>query len=405
MERRFPADFLWGTSTSSHQVEGDNRRNDWWAWEALPGRIHDGTRSGRAAEWWAGRAEEDLARAAELGQNAHRMSLEWSRLEPEEGRFDDAAFGRYRAVLRAQRELGMKRLVALSHFTLPRWASERGSWLAEGTVEAFVRYARECVHRLGLDVDRWATFNEPAVLALMGYLRGEWPPGRTSVGAFRRALRNLLRAHVKAYHAMRETSAKARVGIVLNLPAFDPARPSSLADRGAARAQDEAFNELTLRALRQSGAFDWIGVNYYGRFRVRFDRRSPALLFGAHETEGNTRTSHTDWGEPCPDGLARQLLRASRLGAPVYVTENGIYDNDDHVRPSFIESHVAAVHDAIRRGADVRGYFHWTLVDNFEWAEGWATHFGLFALDRETQLRTARSSAEVYARICRANGL
>jgi len=400
----FPVGFLWGAATSSHQVEGDNTRNDWHDWERA-GRIHDGTTSGRAAEWWNGRAEEDLRRAADLGHNAHRLSLEWSRLEPEEGRFDDAAFDRYAQILGAARGLGIRAMVTVNHFTLPRWAAARGGWLHGELPRRFARYAAECTRRLSDRVELWATLNEPAVLAIQAYAGRQWPPGKGSLVAFGRALGNMMRAHGRAHRAMHEAASGVRVGIVVNMPYFEAHRPEASVDQWAAAAQDFAFNESTLRALRRRRRFDWVGLNYYGRYRVKFDPRAAGTAFGRHVQDDNTRTEHTDWGEPHPAGLTSQLLRLAELGVPVYVTENGIYDNVDAVRPRFLVEHVRAVHEALDRGADVRGYFFWSLVDNFEWAEGWSTHFGLLALDRETQERTPRPSAQVYARICRANGV
>ena len=187
-------------------------------------------------------------------------------------------------------------------------------------------------------------------------------------------------------------------------------------------AQDWSFLGATLRSLKTGvlqppiagrrlrvpglgGSLDFVGVNYYGRYAVQFDLRSAGILFGKHVQEPTIRTGGCDWGEISPAGLTRQLLRLSRLGVPLYVTENGIRDSDDALRPSFLREHVAALHQAIRLGAEVRGYFHWSLVDNFEWAEGWVPRFGLRALDPATQRRTPRGSAAVYARICRANAL
>jgi beta-glucosidase len=165
---------------------------------------------------------------------------------------------------------------------------------------------------------------------------------------------------------------------------------------------------LSLRPVRVAGlqsSFDWLGLNYYGRFRVRFDARAKRELFGRRNAEHTVKTEWTDWGEVHPAGLTLQLMRLGKLGVPLYVTENGIYDNDDALRPRFIADHVLAVHTALRRGVDVRGYFVWSLVDNFEWAEGWSAHFGLLALDRATQARTPRKSAEAYAAICRDNAV
>ncbi|MEM8997732.1 MAG: family 1 glycosylhydrolase, partial [Acidobacteriota bacterium] len=385
------------------------------------GRIQRGERSGDAAGWWDGAAEEDLRRAAELGHSAHRLSIEWSRLEPEPGRFDDRAFERYREILGAARDLGLATNVSLYHFTLPRWAAEGGSWLNRDLPKRFARLSHEAAKRLGDLVDLWATINEPNVLAYMAYGEGRWPPGRQSALASFRALRTLLRGHVAARRAVRRIRPDAPVGLVLNMPLFEPAHVGRPLDRSAAAFQDWGFTGSILAGLEDgrlrvpltlfprqepglAGSFDWLGVNYYGRFAVLFDPVAERPM-GRHVQEPTTRTEWVDWGQPCPRGLTAQLMRAGGLGKPVYVTENGLYDNDDRARPRFIIDHVDAVASAIQRGVDVRGYFHWSLVDNFEWTEGWTTHFGLLALDRETGDRTPRRSAEIYARICRSGGV
>jgi beta-glucosidase len=417
----FPDGFLWGTATSSHQVEGDNSGNDWWDWEAAPGHIHDGVRSGRAAEWWHGRAEEDLERAAALGQNAHRLSLEWSRLEPAPGHFDDEAFARYRSILKTARGLGMTTMVTLNHFTLPRWVSRQGSWTSPFMAHQFGRLARRAAAELGDDVDLWATLNEPNVLAYMGYAKTEWPPGVGRLTTAMRALGTMLRSHAAAYQALREVREDARVGIVLSAPLFAPARAKKR-DALVARGQAWAFYGAALHAIDRgtllppiapvpepvrglARSFDWLGLNYYGRYEVRFDPSAGQTLLGRHVQVGSVRTDHTDWGQPSPSGLASQLRNFGRFGVPVYVTENGVNDPQDAIRPRYLVDHVRAVHEALGLGVDVRGYFHWSLVDNFEWAEGWAPRFGLFALDRDTQERTPRASAQVYAAICRSNGV
>jgi beta-glucosidase len=416
----FPDAFAWGTATSSHQVEGDNDANDWWEWEAAPGRIRDGSRSGRAAEWWAGRAEGDFERARRLGQNAHRLSLEWSRLEPEPGRFDERAFDRYAAMLAAARASGLKLMVTLNHFTLPRWLARRGAWLDRGAADAFAELARRAVLRLGPLVDLWCTQNEPNVLALMAYAQPSWPPGLGSMSAAFRAFSNLLTAHARAYHAMHRASPGARVGIVVNMPVLDPAS-AKLRDRAVARAQDWAFSGAMLRAFETGvllppltpwperivglkRAFDWFGVNYYGRYTVEFDVASGREFFGRRVRSHTVHTEWNDWGEPYPGGLSDQLVRLARLRTPLYVTENGIMDASDARRPEFLREHVRAVAAAIARGSDVRGYFHWSLLDNFEWSEGWSAPFGLHALARDTQERSLRPSGELYGEICRSNG-
>ncbi|MCR9166446.1 MAG: glycoside hydrolase family 1 protein [Nannocystaceae bacterium] len=414
----FPSDFWWGCATSSHQVEGGTD-NDWTDWERRPGAIADGTRSGDAARWWSGAAETDLERAASWGHTATRLSVEWSRLEPEPGRFDEAAFERYAKLLEHAGALGLSRLLTINHFTLPRWVARRGAWLWDDIVAAIGRFAEACAKRLGTSVERWATINEPSLVALLGYAEALWPPGHRDPRTFGPALANMLRAHVSMTRAIKAPCPNASVGLVLNMPCFDPSR-DLLIDRGLAWLQDHAVSGVVLRAL-ESGrlwppvglgtrieglqtSYDWLGLNYYGRYAVRFSPRAYEMAFGAHVQTPTSKCGETDWGQPHPQGLTRGLRRLAPLGVPLLVTENGIQTEDDAVRTAYLRSHVAAVRDALAEGIDVRGYFHWSLVDNFEWAEGWRPRFGLLALDRATGERTPRATAEVYAQICRNHG-
>jgi beta-glucosidase len=417
----FPDGFLWGAATSSHQVEGGNTNNDWWHWEQQAGRIDDGTTSGAACEWWSGRAEEDLARAAELGHGAHRMSLEWSRLEPGPGRYDSQAFARYRAILDAASKLGVKVLLTLNHFTLPRWAADRGSWCDPRLVDRFAAFASRAAEELGDRVHLWATMNEPMVLAYMAYGGKRWPPGLGSLPRAFEVVARLLVAHERAYAAIHDVHRYARVGLVLNLPRFEPSRADNALDRMVTRAQDWFFDGVVLDALetgvlkpplarwkeqrKLARSYDWLGLNYYGRYDVRFDPRAASTLMGRHVQSPTIRTEHVDWGQPSPQGMIAQLDRLAALNVPLYVTENGINDPQDILREKYLLDHLRALSRAIARGLDVRGYFAWSLVDNFEWAEGWAPRFGLLALDRETQTRTIRPSAQVYASVCRSNRL
>ncbi len=416
----FPDGFLWGTATSSHQVEGYNVNNDWWQWEQHPGHIHDHSRSGAACDWWNGRAEEDLSLAAQLGQNAHRLSVEWSRLEPACGVYNPAAFERYRRLFQHMRTLGLTPVVTLYHFTLPRWAANIGGWTNPLLVSRFATLAAECARRFGDLVSIWCTVNEPAVLVYNAYAGRVWPPGTGNLLHGLRALRHLLLAHAAAYRAIHEVQPDAQVGIVFNMPLLEPARPHHPLDRQVTFWQDWVFNEAKLRALRAGvfvpplafplqpaphvqGSCDFVGLNYYGRYLVRFDVTATGDFFGRHVQQPTVSRGHTDWGQIYPEGLTHQLLRLRALGRPLYVTENGVCDNLDVVRPGHIVEHVRAVHRAIQQGADVRGYFHWSLVDNFEWVEGWSARFGLIAVNPFTQERRPKASAEVYAEICRTN--
>lgn len=411
--------FLWGAATSSHQVEGNNDGNDWAAWERA-GRVTDGSGAGNAAAWWAGHAENDLSLAAELGHNAHRLSLEWSRIEPQPGVFNADAIARYRRLLRHANRCGLAVMVTLNHFTLPHWVGPAG-WCDPALPEAFTRFATHAAFELKDDVALWVTLNEPNVLALFGYADTVWPPGQGSFWAAAKALTHQLEAHARAYRALKEKGLQAPVGLVLSLPFFAPARRRHPLDEAVCALQDWSFDGALLHGLRRgwvpppyavwprsipglAGALDFIGLNYYGRYDVRFDPSSTNAFKGAHVQTPTVRTETNDWGQPFPEGLRRQLHRLTPLDVPIYVTENGTCDPDDHQRGDFIRNHVGAMLQARDEGVDVRGYFHWSLIDNFEWAEGWGPHFGLIALDREHQTRTPRNSAYVYQRICEAQG-
>jgi beta-glucosidase len=318
------------------------------------------------------------------------------------------------------RRLGIRAMVTLHHVTLPRWLAARGGWLARDVASLFARYAEECIRRLGGSVDHWVTINEPASVAGAAYVSRYWPPALGSVRAGLRALGAMLESHAAAYGAMKRVHPAASVGIVLSTPRFEPARTGSRMDRLICAAQDWVFIGSLLRALRTgtllpplSGparppglrrSLDFLGVNYYGQYAVRFDPLLHERLFGRHVQEPTVRAGECDWGQISPDGLTRQLVRLSAMEVPLYVTENGIHDATDAIRPAFLTGHVAAVREAIGHGADVRGYFHWSLVDNFEWAEGWQPRFGLIEVDPVTQKRTLRPSAHLYARICGSNG-
>jgi beta-glucosidase len=419
---RFPDGFLWGAATAAHQNEGMNVHNDFWAWEQAGNHTADGTVSGLACDWW-NRAEEDFDRAAELGLNTLRLSVEWSRIEPAPGRWDAAALGRYREMLKALRERRLRPMVTLHHFTNPRWLSERGGWLAPDVVPAFARYSSYVASVLGDLCDTWCTLNEPGIYAAFAYILGRWP-GETGLIPFIRVTRNQLRAHAAAYRAVRSVQPHARVGLVQHFAGFAPADPASQGDRLVAAVRDTTLNWRLVEAVltgrlkppyglglrRHPGALnssDYIGVNYYGRHPLRFDGTTPGTLFAS---PGEVRPERA-WPAPFqdrevdPDGLERFLVRLARFGKPMFVTENGMADESDAVRPAFILTHLAALHRALGRGADVRGYYHWTLVDNYEWAEGWTTRFGLFALDPRTQARVARPSAALFAEIARANAI
>ena len=353
----------------------------------------------------------------------HRFSVEWSRVEPEPGRFDGAALEHYAAVAAECRRLAMEPMVTLHHFTLPLWLPERGGVRAAEAPERFAGYATACARALG-EVGWWITINEPAVLATLGHLYGTWPPGVRSLPAAVAALRGLLRMHAAAATALRALAAEQgrqlRISVAHHVRGFVPASRSPL-DRAAAAVPDRWLNRWWLLACRDgrmrppagaweqvpgaAGSLDWIGLNYYADELVRFDLRRPRALFAHGYPDPDRPRSTFDWAID-PDGLRRAIHLVHDLtGLPVVITENGVADNDDELRPGFLVDHLEAVLAALAEGADVRGYLHWTGMDNFEWAEGYGQRFGLWAVDRATLERRPKPSAEVFARICRAGGI
>ncbi len=416
----FPKGFFWGSATSSHQVEGGNENSDWWAWEQIPGRIADGTRAGLACDWWH-RAESDLRVAAQMGHNSHRLSLEWSRLEPQKGVWDEAAAMRYREILSAMHALGITPMVTLYHFTLPLWLCELGGWENAKAADYFKHFVERAVDAFGDLCELWCTINEPMIYVTYGYLYGIWPPGFGGFGPARLALRHLAQAHAKAYEAIHARQARAMVGYAKHIHLFDPKDPARWRDRALAKLIDRFFNESVLTAFDEgtfllpfgwgrrakdgSKQLDFLGLNYYSRSKVTFNVKRKKEFFIERSVDPDAPFSMEGWGEVYAEGLYRALKRLDAYGLPIYVTEFGVADNDDSLRPRFIIEHVAAMHRAIAEGVALRGAYFWSLVDNFEWAEGWRARFGLIGMDRETQKRHLKGSAEVYRRIAVANGV
>ncbi len=413
----FPTDFKWGVATAAHQVEGENIHNDWWAWEQGEGRIKQGHTSGLACDWWRN-AEADFDRAAAMGLTALRLSVEWSRIEPRPGVFDDSALERYSQMLQGLRERGIEPMVTLHHFSTPRWLSEQGGWEASETIPLFTRFVRRVIGALGKHCNTWCTINEPNVYAVMGYLDGVFPPGKSDLGSALRVMRNMLTAHAAAYREIHALQADARVGLAHHMRVFDPITPRSLLHRYAARATDKVFNQAILTALTKGRwtlplgfglawklrrTLDWVGLNYYTRDVISFDRTQP--LFSRRQHADGAEMLDGGYGEFYPQGMFRCIKRLARLGLPIYVTENGVPDDDDDQRPRYLLAHLHQMWRAIQLCYPVMGYYHWTLADNFEWAEGWSLRFGLIGLDPDTQARTPRRSADLYAKTIQANAI
>jgi beta-glucosidase len=406
-DRRFPPGFLWGTASAAHQVEGDNRNCDWWEFEQQPGRIANGDTSLVACDHYH-RYKEDFALLRELNQNAHRLSIEWSRVEPSEGVFDARQIRHYRDVLGELREQGMTPMVTLHHFTSPLWFARRGGWVAPGSAHAFMPFVHRVVEELGDLVSIWCTINEPSIYAGNGWIIGEFPPGHHGdLAAVYRVTANMHQAHEFAYAAIKRRWPDTLVGLSHHKFLFMPASSSPL-DRLAAKTAQATLDRWPV-ALGQwrnivDATSDYIGIAHYWGQLCAFDPRRPREQFIRRFNVPGAPVTEMGWSAD-PTWMRTVLSELRGLGKPVYITENGLASNDDEWRQRYIVDILSNVLLAIQDGVDVRGYFHWTNMDNFEWAHGYSARFGLIAVDRQTLERTIKPSGRLYARIAAANAL
>ncbi|WP_326597237.1 GH1 family beta-glucosidase [Streptomyces sp. NBC_01803] len=451
---RFPEEFVWGAATSSYQIEGAVRADGrlpsiWDTFSHTPGRIHR-DQTGDLADDHYHRYPEDVSLLADLGVTHYRFSLAWPRLQPDGyGLLNGAGLDFYSRLLDSLLGHGIQPWVTLYHWDLPQSLEDAGGWPRRETAEHFAAYAALVHQRLGDRVRHWTTLNEPWCSAFLGYAAGVHAPGRTDGAAAVRAAHHLMLGHGLAARALREQGAE-QVGVTLNLAPVEAATPDSEADRDAARRVDGLMNRIFLDPLLRgaypadvladvadviggehvrdgdlaviSAPLDFLGVNYYTRLVVRRGDApgsgGPSPWVGAAGVESVGRgLPETGLGwEIAPDGLYRTLTRVWREYGPLplYVTENGAAFEDrvtpegrvhDERRRAYLESHIAAAHRALAEGVDVRGFFVWSLLDNFEWSHGYAQRFGLVHVDFETQRRTLKDSGRWYAEITRANAL
>lgn len=416
---KFPNGFFWGSATSSYQVEG-GCDNDWTAWEkkkAAEQAARGGStyhkpedpellaEAGKPENYVCGRAcdhyhryEEDFDIAKSLNQNAHRFSIEWSRIEPEEGKFDEKEIEHYRRVVRALKARGIEPFITLWHYTHPRWFLERGGWTDSGAKDRFLRYAARVVDALQDEVKYWITYNEPETVARDGYLLGTRPPFKKNPFLASKALDTLVDIHNAAYGLIHQIDRDAKVGCAESLvffESFDRWPHNLLAKRLLEWWRNGRF------VPRIVGASDFIGLQYYFHSRIRLH---PWKSWKGFQSNENKRVTDMGW-EIYPEGIYHVLKDLKKYGLPVYITENGLADHKDRYRADFIREHLVWVHRAIEDGVDVCGYFYWTMLDNFEWESGFWPRFGLVEVDRQTLERRIRPSALAYAEICRKNEL
>ena len=385
-----PDDFLWGVAGAAHQIEGGNWNSDWWAFEHRPGTPCAEV-SGDACDSLH-RYPDDIALVHDLGFGAYRFSIEWCRIEPEEGEFSRAALDHYRRMLATCHEHGLAPVVTFHHFTTPRWMAERGGWAEPEVVDRFARFCERAAAHLGDLIAIGCTINEPNVVSLLGYLMARFAPGLQDFGLYAKANEHLRAAHARAYEALKSGPGDYPVGLTLSMSDWW-APEGGEAGLEQARSMHEDF---FLEAARGN---DFIGVQAYTRTRIGLDGlpMDPEPGIPIVESMG-----YEYW----PQSLEASIRHAIDVsGVPVYVTENGIGIDDDATRIAFVTESLAGLGRCLDDGLDVRGYFYWSLLDNFEWAEGYKPHFGLVGVDRESFVRTPKPSAAWLGGVARANTL
>jgi beta-glucosidase len=387
--RRFPEGFVWGTATSAHQVEGANWNNDWWVWEHMSDSLCQEP-SGDACDHWY-RYPEDIRLCAELGFRAYRFSLEWSRIEPEEGEFSRAALEHYRRVCGTCREHGLEPIVTFHHFTTPRWVVARGGWIEPATSDLFARFCERATAHLGDLISRACTVCEPNIVASMGYLYGIFPPGKRDADLRQRANEVLVAAHRKAAEAIHAGPGCVSVGLTLAM--FD-----CQAVAGGEAERDRYRRDMEDVFLEAARGDDFLGLQCYSRMRI-----GPQGILDPERDVRITQMGYEFW----PEALEATLRYAWKVtgGVPLLVTENGIATSDDAERIEYVERALSGALACLADGIDVRGYIYWSLLDNFEWILGYGPKFGLVAVDRVTQARTAKPSARWLGSIARANAM
>ncbi len=386
---RFPDHFVWGTATAAHQIEGGNVNNDWWEFEHDPAS-NCADVSGDACDSF-NRYPDDMAFVAGLGLSAYRFSLEWSRIEPAEGEFSRVALDHYRRMAATCLEHGITPVVTFHHFTHPRWFASAGCWESPHAADRFGRYCERVTAHLGDLIGVACTINEPNVVATMGWRLGLFPPRVQD--RLRRDVVNhaLVDAHKRAVEVIRAGPGGAPVGLTLSMTDYQLQPGGEHWLERLRRPSEDVFLEST-------GGDDFIGVQAYTRMRV-----GPDGPLAGEDGVPTTQMGYEFW----PEALEATIRRATAVtgGLPVYVTENGIGTHDDEARIEYVRRALQGVGRCLDDGIDVRGYFYWSLLDNFEWVLGYGPTFGMVAVDRDTFERRPKASAAWFAGVAGANSI
>lgn len=420
---KFPQGFEWCAATSSYQIEGDNKHSDWWKFEQDV-KIE---RSGKATNHWEV-WKEDFNRLQDLGVKTYRMSIEWGRVFPVQGKVDQKALDQYKDMIADLRARGIRPMVTIQHFTLPQWLADKGGWESDEVVSEFLNYTKTLNESFGNLVDQWVTVNEPMLYLLGAYAYGLMPPLVQDWNRIGKPVRNLLMAHAKAYKYLKQDASEENrtieIGFAHHMRILSPNSGFNPIERYLAGSSEQILNWTILDAIKTGklemkvpfildyeadvseakGTVDFIGLNYYIRDRIKFILKPPFILV----TKPPKDVPKTDMGwEIYPKGIYKLLKKATKkYKLPVYITENGLADAKDSIRKSFVSDHLKEVHRAISEGVQVKGYCYWSFLDNFEWREGYHPRFGLFEVDYKNNFkRTIRPSAAWLGQVFKMNHL
>jgi len=402
---RFPFNFLWGAATSAYQVEGGNTHADWWHWEKISGK----ERSGAACRHYE-MYEKDFDLAQKLHHNAHRLSIEWSRIEPEEGKFSHKELKHYIDVILALRKRHIEPVVTLHHFTNPVWFSKSGGWVRRRSVTRFLRYCDYVTRSLAPYVRYWITINEPTIYISHAYIFGVWPPQSQSYLKATMVTENLASAHVNAYHLIHKIYKRLylpapSVSISQNVMAFVPCT-KNLKNRVTAYLRHRLYNLGFLdRIMRHKiiprKTMDFIGINYYSRQVVELKKfRVGNLAMDVCDNKHHRCEKNSLGWDIYPQGLYDVFVGLKKYKLPIMITENGICTDDDDLRWKYIYTHLKHIYRAMKEGVHVVGYLYWSLLDNFEWDKGFGPRFGLIGVNYKTHKRTVRRSARKFSKVC-----
>lgn len=402
----FPKDFLWGAATSAHQVEGNNIHSDWWEWESQGKLTTDKgeitPRSGVTCNQYEF-YRDDFDLVESLGHNTHRLSLEWARIEPEEGKFNEQELDHYKNVLKDLKRRGLKVMLTMQHFTLPKWLADKGGWENLKSPIFFERFVKKVVPQVADFVDLWITINEPGVTMYLGYLVGLHPPKKRDKFKATVVYLNMARAHKKAYKIIHDLVPNSQVGIANNIASFNSFHRHSLLESLWTWGLDN-FNNHLFYKLTGIKTHDFLGLNYYFNQYISFNGEKARLPSIVDIVTTKKDVSDLGW-EIRPEGLFDVLMDFSDYHLPIYITENGIASTNDDRRVRFLISYLKEIYHALAAGANIKGYYHWSLIDNYEWHNGFNPRFGLIEVDYNSQKRTPRPSAFVYADIIQHNGI